>query len=255
MVLFAGLFLFSCQKISDPQNEYVNIKAFYYDFMSRQAITIKQNQVAHDYVLKALEHQDAIKLQSNLGVTFDLIEKKPDAEKSFLSALKQASSNSEKFMIEFNLGVLFGAQKRVEEALAHYQAALDINPTSIETKHNIELLIQQQQQDKKENDKKDDKDKKNDGDGKGNPKENDKDGKDDDKKNDKDKDDKDKKNDSGQQRKSSPKYKPRPFNGEQLSEGDVKKILGELSQQDQKIRSNFNKKDKHKKEDKNEKDW
>jgi hypothetical protein len=123
---------------------------------------------------------------------------------------------------------------------------LDLNPSSTEVKHNIELLIQQQQQDQKnEKEKKD-------GKGEGQPDKDPKDGKDGENKDDKDQ--KDPKEDKGQDRKSNSKYKPRPFKGDQLTEGDVKKILGELSQQDQKIRSNFNKKEQRK-EDKNEKDW
>jgi Ca-activated chloride channel family protein len=244
------LALTSCQKVSDPQSEYVNVKSFYYDWLSRQALELKQNQTAHDFVLKALEYQNSVSLQTNLGVTFGLLEKKEDAEKSFLSALGQASTNEEKFKINFNLGVLLGAQKKIPEALAFYQAALDILPTSIETKHNIELLIQQQQQDKK----KQDQEQKGEGQGSGNDqdKNENKESKPD-KENDK-QDDKQKKEDQGKDRKSNSKYKPRPYKGEQLSEGDVKKILGELSQQDQKIRSNFNKKEQRK-EDKNEKDW
>ena len=49
------------------------------------------------------------------------------------------------------------------------------------------------------------------------------------------------------------KYKPRPFQGEELSEGDVKKILGELKNQEQRISANFEKKER--KEKKNDKDW
>lgn len=52
---------------------------------------------------------------------------------------------------------------------------------------------------------------------------------------------------------SSPKYQPRPFKGDELSEGDVKKILGELRNQEQKIRANFDKRER--KENRNEKDW
>ena len=61
----------------------------------------------------------------------------------------------------------------------------------------------------------------------------------------------------GQDRKQNVKYQPRPFKGDQLSEGDVKKILGELAQQDKKIRAQYNKKEKNESgvEGKNEKDW
>ncbi len=248
-LLISGLF--SCQKISDPNSEFVNVKAFYNDWLSRRAIELKQKEAAHEFALKALENQESSGLESNLGITFDLVEKKSDAEKSLLSALSHATTDEEKFKYRYNLGVLLGSQKKIPEALEQYQAALDILPSSIETKHNIELLIQQQQQDQK-----DGKDKKDGDKGKGkDDKENDKDKKDD-PKDDKDKDGKDKKDkeDKGKDRQSNAKYKPRPYKGDQLTEGDVKKILGELSQQDQKIRSQFNKKEQRK-EDKNEKDW
>lgn len=249
LILFISILsLTSCQKISDPKSEFVNVQAFYYDFWTRQSIEKKEKERAHELALKALEAQDSTDLESNLGITYDLIEKKEDAEKSFLSALERATSDEDKFKYLFNLGVLFGAQKKVPEALNYYQKALDLNPSSTEVKHNIELLIQQQQQDQKK-----DQGQSKDGDGKPDQ---DKDPKDGDQKDDKkdDKDQKDPKEDKGQDRKSSAKYKPRPFKGDQLTEGDVKKILGELSQQDQKIRSQFNKKEQRK-EDKNEKDW
>ncbi len=255
---FLIIILLLSQRSLAAESGFVNLKAFYFDWMSRKAIELKQNQAAHELVLKALENQELTSLQSNLGITFDLIEKKEDAEKSFLSAIDKSASIEEKFKYEFNLAALYGAQKKIPEALTHYQAALDIIPTSTEVKHNIELLIQQQKQDQKN--KKDDKEKKDgdkgesekdsskDGDNKDKKDEN-KESKEDDKKNDQDQKPKD------QDRKSNAKYKPRPFKGDQLSEGDVKKILGELSQQDQKIRSQFNKKDKQRKEDKNDKDW
>ncbi len=257
VLLFMISGLFSCQKISDPNNEFVNVKAFYNDWLSRRAMELKQKESAHEFALKALENQESSGLESNLGITFDLVEKKSDAEKSLLSALSHAVTDEEKFKYKYNLGVLLGSQKKIPEALEHYQAALDILPSSIETKHNIELLIQQQQQDQKDGKDKKEGDKGKGKDDKENEKKDDKDGKSkDDPKDDKDKDGKDKKEkeDKGKDRQSTAKYKPRPYKGDQLTEGDVKKILGELSQQDQKIRSQFNKKEQRK-EDKNEKDW
>ncbi len=259
-----ALFLFGCSGKDHP--EYVNVRSFFYDWKSKDQIQKKENEAAHDSVLKALENEpDSLNLQSNLGITFDGIEKKDDAEKSLLSALNLAKTDADKFKIQFNLGVLLGAQKKIEPALEHYQAALDILPTSKETKHNIELLIQQQQQDQKQQQQKQDdqqkKDQKSGGSG-----QDDQQKKDQDQNKDKNKDQKDKDQDKNQKdeqkndqqkdqdRKGSPKYKPRPYQGEQLSEGDVKKILGEISQQDKKIRSNYDKK-QQRKEDKNDKDW
>ena len=255
--------LFGCSGANHP--ELIDVRSFFYDWKSKSQIQKKENEAAHDSVLKALENEpDSFNLQSNLGITFDGIEKKEDAEKSLLSALSLAKTDADKFKIQFNLGVLLGGQKKIEPALEHYQAALEILPTSKETKHNIELLIQQQQQDQKQ--KQSDQQKKDQQQGGGG--QDDQQKKDQDQKNKDNKDqNKDPKNDQqndqkneskeqkDQDRKNSPKYKPRPYQGEQLSEGDVKKILGELSQQDKKIRSNFNKKEQQRKEDRNGKDW
>jgi hypothetical protein len=126
-----------------------------------------------------------------------------------------------------------------------YQKALEIIPSSNEVKTNIELLIQQQQgqsggegqqNQPQQGDQQQNQDQKN------------QEGKD-------QKDQKDQEQDQkeGKQKQQSQKYKPRPFNGKELSEGDVKKILGELKQQEEKIRAEYNRKDV--KEQPRDKDW
>ncbi|HEY1078895.1 MAG TPA: tetratricopeptide repeat protein, partial [Bdellovibrio sp.] len=157
----------------------------------------------------------------------------------------------------FNQAQLLGKQKKVDEAIALYQKALDLVPTSQEAKNNIELLTQQQagggkgqdqenkddqkqegKESKDSKDQKDPKDPKDDKDKKDEKKPDEKDGKE--------------KEEKPKEPKSSPKYKPRPFNGKELSEGDVKKILGELKQQEEKIRAEYNKSGKEQPRDK---DW
>ena len=131
------------------------------------------------------------------------------------------------------------------EALENYQAALELKPDSTETKHNIELLIQNGGQ----NSSGGDNEKKENQDGQGGGQDEQKNENEQDGENKDDKDGKDKKEYSN----GNPKYKPRPFKSGELSEGDVKKILGELKNQEQKIRANFDKKER--KDKKNEKDW
>ena len=144
-------------------------------------------------------------------------------------------------MARFNQAQLLGKAKKVDEALELYQKCLDIVPTSKEVKINIELLTQSQQgkggsdqqQNKDQNQK-----------GNQNQQQQNKDGKDQKDQKDQNKDGDDKKDE--QQKKeyqNSAKYKPRPFNGKELSEGDVKKILGEIKQQESKIRAEFNRKE------------
>ncbi len=255
-LFLALIFIFSSQ-FSLASKDFPNPQSFIYDYKSRKAIKNKIPEKALQESLKILEHDtDIPQVHSNLGIAFDQLSKSEQAEKSFSEALrlietaekKQMNSVSptDQFQIYYNLGVYYGQKKEIDKALAFYQSALDVNPTSIETKHNIELLIQSQQQQQKQ---KSDQEKK---DGESGDKDKDKD---------KDKDQKDNEDDKGEQkkdpsqdRKNTPKYQPRAFKGDQLGEADVKKILGELSQQDRKIRAQYNKKEQQR-ENRNAKDW
>lgn len=241
ILLVFGVAQVKAESLSSPK-----ISSFYYDYLARRAMQNKHPELALEYELKVLENEpNSVLTHSNLGIIFDHLQKKDESGQSFQQALellekyKSQLNPNDIFLVYYNLGLRFQLQKETEKALDFYQKALDINPSSIETKHNIELLIQQQQggggggQDNQEN--KDKKDENNNQD----PKEDDK--------------DKQSQKDEKQDRKQTPKYQPRAFKGEKLSEADVKKILGELSQQDKKIRANYNKKDR--KEDKNAKDW
>ncbi len=233
--------------------DYPHPKTFIYDYKARKSIKNKAPEKALQENLKILElDTDIPQVHSNLGITFDQLTKVEQAEKSFVEALRlvetaqknkdQSVSPTESFQIYYNLGVFYGQKKEIDKALSFYQSALEVNPTSIETKHNIELLIQSQQQQQKQ--QKSDQEKK-DGESGEDQKDN--------KKNEKD-DKNDQKKDSNQDRKKTMKYQPRAFKGEQLGEADVKKILGELSQQDRKIRSQYNKKEQQR-ENRNAKDW
>lgn len=254
--ILSGL-LFGC---SDSLN-YPSFESLYKDYLARQDIKKEKFEDALGKYYALLEKEGARGgTHSNIGVILSTIQKPEEALKSLEHALKLAelAQDSElQFKVRYNLGVYFGAQKKVPEALEHYQAALDLVPDSKEIKTNIELLIQQQQQDQKKSGKgeTDPNNPQNKGEGEnkddqkpGEDQQNQKDQKDE---NDQ-KEGKDKKED--QKKEGSPKYQPRPFKGDQLSEGDVKKILGELKNQEQKIRANFDKKEKGKSKN-NEKNW
>lgn len=222
-----------------------SLSSLYYDYKARNALKDKNPELAMEYNLKVLENEPySVQTHSNLGIIFDYLQKKDESGQSFELALilleqyKDQLSPADIFQIYYNVGLRYHLAKNTEKALEFYQKALDVNPSSIETKHNIELLIQQQQggggggEGKDKNQNKD-----------GKPNKDPKDG------DSKDKQDKDQEKD----RQQTSKYKPRPYQGDKLSEADVKKILGELSQQDKKIRANYNKKDR--KENRNAKDW
>lgn len=249
---------------SNARAQYPSLFSYYYNYKARKALENKNPELALEYTLRILELEpQAAQIHSNLAVVFDYLQKKDESEKSHQQAFKILESHVtnlrqiDAFQIFYNLGVYYGAQKKIDQALQFYQRALDIDPTSIETKHNIELLIQsqqQQQQQQQQNGQSQNQDQKDNQDQqKKDPqdKKDNKDKKDQDKKDDKDQSKKEQ--DQNKDRSQTPKYQPRPFKGDQLSEGDVKKILGELSEQDKKIRANFNKKER--KEGRNDKDW
>ncbi len=224
-----------------------------------KSLKAQNAQEASEKYLAALRYDPyQPELHLNLGLSFEFLQMPDKALQSYRYADELAQKENQpmvSFMARFNAGQLLGKAKKVDEALEFYQKALDILPSSIETKHNIELLTQSQQgggQGEGEN-----KDDKKDQPQQGDQKKDDKgQGKDQDKKEDpKDGKDKDenKKESKPQEKQQSPKYKPRPFAGKELDEGDVKKILGEIKQQEQRIRADFNRKEQ--KEQPRDKDW
>lgn len=208
-----------------------------------KSITAQTYPTAMQKYLEAMKYDPFMgELHLNLGLSFEGQEQADKAIQSYSEAEKLALQEKNfplVFMARFNHAQLLGKAKKVDEALVKYQQALEIIPNSQETKTNIELLTQTQQgggegegqQNKDQNQQQGDKPQE--------PKEGE------DKK---DQEQEDKK-DYGQ----SPKYKPRKFDGKDLSEGDVKKILGELKQQEERIRAEYNRKDT--KEQPRDKDW
>jgi tetratricopeptide (TPR) repeat protein len=245
-----------------------HLKSLVLNRQGNQQLKEQNYSSAFDAYVKTLEFEPfAPEIHLNLGLTYEGQQQPEKAMPSYENALKYAQSNEMKFASLFNQAQLLGKDKKVDEALEFYQKALSLDPTSKEVKTNIELLIQMQQQqkggqqdNKNKKDQKDDKDQKDNKDQ--NNSQNNKDQKDSkdqkdnkdqgkDEKDDKSKDQKDQKEKS--QYSQSEKYKPRPFKGQELSEGDVKKILGEIKQQEQKIRSEYNRKEV--KEQPRDKDW
>ncbi|MBC7370947.1 MAG: tetratricopeptide repeat protein [Bdellovibrionaceae bacterium] len=235
------------------------------------AMFLVQNYgAAFDSYVQTLEYDPfSAETHLDLGLTYELQQQMDKAPLSYENAYKFAKNDDLRFMSLFNLAQLQGKAKKVDEAIDLYQKSLTIRPDSLEAKTNIELLIQSQQQQGKNGDKKDDQ-KKDDKENKDDKKDDKKDGKDPkddkDKKDGKDgdKDPKDPKDDKkdpkdGKDKNEDKKYggnpKPQPkkFDSKDLSEGDVKKILQELKQQEQKIRAEFNRKEV--KEQPRDKDW
>jgi len=270
LILALSVFLLAgCLNSRSP-----SMATLYRDYQAGQDIKNEKHEEAlAKYYLLLEEDVERGATHSNIGVLLNAVQKPEEALKSLLHALKLAEISKDQetiFKILYNLGVYYGALKKVPEALNYYQMALEITPDSHEIKTNIELLMQQQKQDQKQQQNKSNEQNKEKNKEKSNEKSNEQNkeqNKESDEKNPQSSDesesekdqnkDQEKKEDKKEDQKklNSPKYQPRPFKGDELSEIDVKKILGELKNQEQKIRANFDKKEKKGKFKNNEKDW
>ena len=235
---FLQIFIFLILASCGPGRPY--LQTLELNRQGNSAIGEQNFNVASDKYIRAMEYDPFVsQLHLNLGLSFEGLQ---NADKS-LQSYKQAEYLAQRyteaetyFAALFNQAQLHAKLKKVDEALALYQKALAVIPSSKEVKTNIELLLQQQQgQGDGEGDNKNDDSK---GSGQGQSQNQDQD---------------QKKEQQPQQYQQSPKYKPRQFQGKELSEGDVKKILGELKQQESKIRAEYNKKEM--KEQPRDKDW
>ena len=192
----------------------------------------KRYSAAGRRLTKSLEKEArSVVLHFNLGLSF-AGNKEFDKAISEFQAAKKLSGDEPKisFLAEFNSGVSAEANKNIDLALKHYQAALDIDPTSKETKVNIENLIQAQGG----------------GSGGGKPKPD--------------------PNDDGsgkgpKQFTNEPQNQPQPYKGKELTEDDVRKILEELKAQENKVRAKYQRegnvenKKSNSKDEPTDKDW
>ncbi len=242
--------------------QYTDLRAIYLN--NQTSATIKEKSVDESQAgyLKTLEIEPLLPAtHSNLGATYDVLKdyekalklykNAEDFTKSELQAVPEQPliSRWEKqalyltlFASLYNQGQLLARDNKTDLALEKYQQALELNPSSIEVKTNIELMLQKQQGGGQGQSKDNDKDKDKDKDQKG------KDGKDPN-----EDDSKDKKGDKPKNYSDSKKYKPKEFKGD-LTKENVQKIFGEISQQEKKMRTQFSKQNQTK-ESPRDKDW
>ncbi len=174
----------------------------------------------------------------NLGRAFEAAKEPAKAKASYTLALKYGARDEVKFRTLFNLAGLSAKDSKIDEALDLYQQALTIRPDSTETKHNIELLIQQasqggggegdQDQPQDPNDQNQNQNQKQDQ--KPQPQ-----------------------NSPPPQKGPTPKPTPKPFKSQELTPQEVGKMLEEIKRQENQVREKFQREDA--KEADREKDW
>jgi Ca-activated chloride channel family protein len=250
--LISASLLFACERFPDP-------RLFVENKLGQKFMEAQNFIESRDHFIAALEYDPfRPELHSNLGMGF-LLSQDPDKALQSFKKSEELSLGSKqeaplKFVNRFNQGVVQSMQSKIDEALAAYQGALEVNPDSVETKTNIELLIQSQQQQQGEGDSKDSESNQgNDSKEKSDKSKDGQDQKQKDPNDDSQKDDKQKdKKDKNREYKPNQKYQPREFKGE-MNQSDVNKILGEIKSQEQKIRANYNKSEA--KDKPRDKDW
>lgn len=168
----------------------------------------------------------------NLGSSYFANKEYDKAIQEFDQAARLAEESGNKeveFIARFNAGVSASEAKKIDEALDFYQKALDVQPDSLETKTNIELLTRSQS-----------------GDGGGGENQQ----------------QQENQNGEGQQQQKQPKQvnpnqrerqQPKPFNSKEMSPQDVNRIVEELKRQEEQIRAKFQ--NEKMKSAPNEKDW
>lgn len=215
--------------LSPAQAETLSVEAWWLNRQTPPLIKDKKYTEAIDLLSEALVKDPyAAELHNNLGLNYEGTGQLKKAQQAYGLAERAAKTPLNRFIAIYNQAQLFAKDKQTDQAIAQYQRALEINPDSREVKTNIELLMQQQQQQQQKGEGGEDK--------KDNP------------------DDKDGKNQEQPKDFAPNKPQPKKYQPQNLSEGDVKKILEELKNQEKKIRAEFEKKQGGK-EQGNDKDW
>lgn len=206
--------------------EIKTLSGWYHYQLAQKHLQKSNHRQALESLRQALKHEPfSSEVQIGLGTIYANTEQWDKALSSFKLAEELATDPAEQFAARYNQGVLHQSQKRPDEALSAYLSALEVQPLSKETKINIELLIQQMQQEGEGEGQ-------GEGEGEG---------------------DGDQNKDQEPQSYQESKPQPKQFRSEELSEADMKRILDELRNQEQKIRSEFNKQEQ--KERPSGKDW
>lgn len=204
--------------------------------------SIKQNSMSRS--VSCFGEFESLPTQFNMALTFQLSEKYPEALKEYSQIITKYPIDKVLFNCYFNMAITHSMLKDIPNALESYQKALDIDPDNKMVKTNIELLLQQQNQSggggdgaqnqdqqKGQNNQDQDK-KKQDKEGQNNESQ---------------------KKDNKNQKPENEQPEKKKFNSKELTKDDVRRILDEIKDQEQKIRAG--EMDKAPKENPRDRNW
>lgn len=108
---------------------------------------------AEQLYISAIEQEpDNAKLYFNLGNARAKQGKIEEAIDSFMEYRSLVESPEEKALAEYNIGTLLADNKQWKPAASHFKNALKLNPQDLDTKHNFERALAEQEGDNEEED-------------------------------------------------------------------------------------------------------
>ena len=147
----ASLFiLFGFSAAAQSENE--NIKK------GNDAYKRKDYQTAIRYYNSVAEKNNAT-ANYNLGNALYKTDKKEEAIAAYEKAVEAMNAPLEKSNSLYNKGVVFQNDKKTEDCILNYKNALKIDPTNADARHNLQLALQKQKEDKQKQDEQNKKDK------------------------------------------------------------------------------------------------
>lgn len=205
---------------------------------------------AQSFLSQALaQSSEEPRLHLNFALVLQKQDQKEQALKSLDVAQELAKSPQDKALIAFVRGTIFQKSGERDNALSEYKKVLRWDPHHLMTKKNIELLWQESKDSESSGDGKSGEQKPKDpkkGDSPSSPEEK--------------KDppeskpkDSDQEKDPSRGYQNSPKPQPRPFRSQEMDAGQMNQILGEIRNQENRIRADFQRRSR--KEEPRGKDW
>ena len=150
--LIAAVLLISVSLTATAQAENENIK------LGNDAYKRKDYETAIKYYNTVAEKNNAT-ANYNLGNALYKSDKKDEAIAAYEKAVEAMNVPLEKSNSFYNKGVVFQNDKKTEDCIVNYKNALKTDPNNVDARHNLQLALQKQKEDKQKQDEQNKKDK------------------------------------------------------------------------------------------------
>ncbi len=150
----AALIFIGCTLSAAAQSENENIK------LGNDAYKKNDYQNALKYYNIAAQKNNANATANyNLGNALYKTDKKEEALAAYTKAVEAMNAPADKSNADYNKGVVLQNDKKLEDCILNYKNALKLDPSNVDARHNLQIALKKQKEEKQ---KQDDQDKKND---------------------------------------------------------------------------------------------